>query len=286
MKLPLHIALKLQQLLQPEQMISGSLLKQKVVDRMLEDGVLFKKQLSKTRSLIYLSHPAALKDYLHNQFGINSLDLYIEKQLGDTFTRAGAVHISGDSKLKKIRTFSGFLINSYGPLQCTLQDKPVIIEPLPGSFTFIRDYKTFIPDPALTIVGIENAENFAHIDRQAYLFKNIHPLFVSRYPQSNDLVNWLKSIPNKYLHFGDVDFEGINIYLNEFKKHLGARAEFFIPENTAAYLLKYGNRALYNKQLSRAADISTIGEKALIQLLQLIHQHKKVLEQEIFIGSI
>ena len=46
-------------------------------------------------------------------------------------------------------------------------------------------------------------------------------LFVCRYPQSNDLIKWLQSIPNRYLHFGDLDFAGINIYLNEFKKYLG-----------------------------------------------------------------
>jgi len=35
-------------------------------------------------------------------------------------------------------------------------------------------------------------------------------LFVSRYPQtqSKDLLNWLQSIPNPYLHFGDFDLTG------------------------------------------------------------------------------
>jgi hypothetical protein len=161
--------------------------------------------------------------------------------------------------------------------------KSFVLQALPGSFTFIQDYINFIPDPDATIVGIENSENFSNIKKQAYLFKDLKPLFVSRYPQSNDLVKWLQAIPNRYLHFGDLDFEGINIYLNEFKKHLGDRAEFFIPSQTEAFLVKYGNRALYNKQLSRAPGMAGITEKGLIELLQLIHRHKKVLEQEIFI---
>jgi hypothetical protein len=286
MKLPLHIAQKLQRLQQPGKLIAGSLMNHKVVDQMVEDGILIKKQISKTRSQLYLAAAAGLDAYLHNQFGISNLNLYIGIQVGEELTRAASVHISGDSKLKNIRTFSGFLINSYGPVQCMLNGKSVVLHPLQGSFTFVQDYKTFFPDPAVTIVGIENAENFTHIVKQLYLFKNIQPLFVSRYPQSNDLVKWLKAIPNQYLHFGDLDFEGINIYLHEFKKHLGERATFFIPPQTETYLPKYGNRALYNKQLARAADVSLISEAGIVQLLVRIHQHKKVLEQEIFIGDI
>ncbi len=286
MKLPLHIAQKLQQLQTKGQFISGSLMRHAVVDKMLEDGLLFKKQISKTRSQLYLPAMAGLDAYLHNQFGISNLNLYIEIQAGEALTRAASVHISGDSKLKNIRTFSGFLINSYAPVQCMLNGKSVVLHPLPGSFIFIQDYKSFFPGSAVTIVGIENAENFTYIAKQAYLFKNIQPLFVSRYPQSNDLVKWLKAITNPYLHFGDLDFEGINIYLHEFKKHLGKRAAFFIPPHTETYLAKYGNRALYNKQLARAADISLFSETGIVQLMELIHRNKKVLEQEVFIGDI
>lgn len=283
MKLPLHIAQKLQQLLQPGQLISGSLFKHHVVVKMLDDGILFKKQLSKTRSQVYLPDATVLYAYLHNHFGIDNLDLYIEKQSAEVLSRSEAVLISGDSKLKNIRTFSGFLTNVYEPIQCTMHGKSFVLNPMPGSFIFIHDYKNFTPDPSVTIIGIENAENFTHISKQQYLFKDIQPLFVSRYPQSSDLVKWLQSIPNPYLHFGDLDFEGINIYLNEFKKHLGDRASFFIPPQTETCLLKYGSRALYNKQLYRAPGILSSPEKAIQELLELIHHHKKVLEQEIFI---
>jgi hypothetical protein len=286
MKMPLHIAQKLQQLQTRGQLISGSLMRHNVVDKMLEDGILVKKQLSKTKSQIYLANDVGLKDYLHNHFGIGDLDLYVEKLLDNDLTRSAAIQISGDSKLKNIRTFSGFLTNVYEPIQCRMQEKSFMLNPQPGCFTFISDYANFIPDPAVTIVGIENAENFSNIKEQAYLFKNIQPLFVSRYPQSNDLMKWLQAIPNPYLHFGDLDFEGINIFLNEFKKHLGERATFFVPAQTEALLLKYGNRALYNKQLSKAPAIDATIEKNIQKLLEMIHRHKKVLEQEVFIEGI
>jgi hypothetical protein len=70
MKMPLHIAQKLQQLVVPGQLIAGSLMQHKVVEQLLEDGILLKKQLSKTKSQIYLPDSIVLKDYLHNHFGI------------------------------------------------------------------------------------------------------------------------------------------------------------------------------------------------------------------------
>ncbi|MCA6071324.1 MAG: hypothetical protein LE168_02900 [Endomicrobium sp.] len=66
----------------------------------------------------------------------------------------------------------------------------------------------------------------------------MRPLFVSRYPQnqSKDLIKWLQSIPNNYLHFGDFDFAGIGIYLNEYKKYLTDKAMFLIPENIEKFI--------------------------------------------------
>ena len=93
----------------------------------------------------------------------------------------------------------------------------MMLYPTEGTFQFIYDYERFILPADITIVGIENPENFRQISQQQYLFKDIKPLFVCRYPQnqSKDLLKWLQSIPNSYLHFGDFDLAGIGIYLNE-----------------------------------------------------------------------
>ncbi|MEO6707066.1 MAG: hypothetical protein ABIN04_14590 [Ginsengibacter sp.] len=123
-----------------------------------------------------------------------------------------------------------------------LNNERIIIEPKEGTFTFIYDYANFIPFNDITIIGIENPENLRHIQKQQKLFKNFRPLFVSRYPQNKDLIRWLVSIDNNYLHFGDFDFAGLNIYWNEYKKHLRERASFFLPGNIEELLLKNGNR--------------------------------------------
>lgn len=71
----------------------------------------------------------------------------------------------------------------------------------------------YIPSD-VTVVGVENGENFCRIRSQKYLFGDNKVLFVSRYPQSADLREWLIKIPNRYIHFGDFDLVGI-VYINQ-----------------------------------------------------------------------
>jgi hypothetical protein len=89
-------------------------------------------------------------------------------------------------------------------------------------------------------------------------------------------------LPNNYLHFGDLDFAGIGIYLNEYKKYLGNKAMFYVPENAKDLLEKYGNKELYDNQRDNF-DQKGIEETKLNHLIALIHELKKGLEQEVFI---
>ena len=98
------------------------------------------------------------------------------------------------------------------------------------------------------------------------------------------MIKWLQSIPNNYLHFGDFDLAGIGIYLHEYKLKLSNKSSFFIPENIEYLLRTYGNKLRYDYQKTNF-DISLIEEKELLQLIQLIHQHKKGLDQEVLIIS-
>ena len=257
-----------------------------VVTKMLDDGLLQKQQIGKTKALLFIYNKENVASYLSNHFGIGNLQEYITVIESEDQSRAVNVAVSGNSKLQPVRTFKGFLVNSYDAIKATLNGNPITIHPLPGSYTFIHDYENFVPDPAITIVGIENPENFRLVERQRYLFPNIKPLFVSRYPQNNDLIKWLSAIPNHYLHFGDLDFAGISIYLFEFKKHLGEKTSFLLPENTEILLEKFGNRELFNRQYSSVADHSLNTEKNVEKALRLILKYKKALEQEIFINEV
>lgn len=281
MKIPFHIAEKLLQLSQGEVIPSGkakhALIEELVSERIIERTGRIQKRLS-----IVDKTPLFL--YLQNKYGINDLEKYIEVYQKENIQRSELVDISSNSKLKQVRTFKGFLVSSYIPLQATLNGKPITINFTDGTFQFIYDFEKFIPEENVTIVGIENPENFRYIEKQKYLFKDIKPLFVSRYPQnqSKDLVKWLQSIPNSYLHFGDFDFAGIGIYLNEYKKHLEKKALFFVPNNIEELIMHNGNRKLYNEQ-NFNFKMEGINEENLLKLIERIHKYRKGLEQEILI---
>ena len=266
--------------------IPAAQMKHSIVQKLLEDNIIAKQRIGTNRNLYFLTDNNLLNQYISNHFGIDNLVLYIEKYEQENLTRSEAVQIGADSKLKSIRTFKGFLVNFYQPIKAILNNESITLQPAIGSFTFIHDFEKFSIPENITIVGVENAENFRFIQQQQYLFKNIEPLFICRYPQTqyNDVLQWLKSINNPYLHFGDFDIEGINIYLREFKQHLQERATFFIPPNIEDVLQQKGNRKLYNQQINRITDSSTIQEKAVIDLLNIIHKHKKGLEQEALIN--
>ena len=217
--------------------------------------------------------------------GIESLENYVEGLKREDLSRGEAIDISSNSKVKSIRTFKGFLVNCFQPVESKLNGTQLTVQPQEGTFIFIYDFENFSPSDNITIVGIENPENFRHIQKQKKLFENIQPLFVSRYPQNKDLVKWLQTIPNRYLHFGDFDFAGLNIYINEFKKHLKDKASFYLPPDIEEKLSVKGNRDNYNNQTIQF-ERNEIKEQNILTLLKLIEKYKKGLEQEIFAKNI
>ena len=82
-----------------------------------------------------------------------------------------------------------------------------------------------------------------------------------------------------------IDFAGINIYLHEFKKQLGTRAQFFVPDDIEALFCRYGNRSLYDRQFSRKPARGDLAEAALENLWDLICRQRKGLEQEVLIAE-
>ncbi len=280
MKIPVSVAEKLIAIRNGEK-IPFSKLKHSVIEGMIENGILRKQILGRSKALVYLINRDGLSDYLQNHFGIESLENYIEVLRRNDFSRAESVEVSSNSKLKSIRTFKGFLVNCFDPVECLLHGSVTTIHPQEGTFTLIYDYENFLPDANIMIVGIENPENFRHVRKQKRMFGEIQALFVSRYPQSKDLVRWLQSIPNRYLHFGDFDFAGLNIYVNEFKRYLQDKANFYLPADIERMLSARGNRDNYNNQTIQF-DRSKIHEGNVLALLKLIEDYKKGLEQEIY----
>jgi len=172
------------------------------------------------------------------------------------------------------------------------------LNPQEGSSVFINTPETFEIPEDVVVVGMENAENFMQIRKQKYLFdalsvdeKEISDgfhrekpyLFVSRYPQESlsDLRDWLRRIPNRYIHFGDFDLAGVHIYLSEFYAHLGDRASFLIPSDIEERLAD-GNSSLYDQQYARFKNME-VTDARLQPLVDMIHRYRKGYEQEGYI---
>ena len=281
-KIPVHIANILFRLSQGET-LPNSLAKYSLIEELVSEGII--ERSGRIKKTLRIVNNDALDNYLKNKCSINNLAAYINLKEKD-ITRNKLVEIASNSKILKVRTFKGFLVNCYDPIKVTLNGDQTTINTIEGTFQFIYDFEKFIPFSDITIVGVENPENFRYIEKQKHLFKSIAPLFISRYPQnqSKDLIKWLQSISNRYIHYGDFDFAGIGIYINEFKKYLSNKAEFFIPDNIENLIKNYGNRDRYDDQKINF-DTKSIDESQLLKLIEIIHKYRKGLDQEILINE-
>lgn len=283
MKLSLKIAKVLVQLINGES-IPNSLAKSSLIDALVAENIIHRK--GKHKKSLELINEIGLHTFLANQLQITDVYSYILLKENPNATRAESTKITTDSKISNERAFKGFLVNSYNSIKAELNNESIIINPNKGSFVFVYDYESFKVPKEITIVGVENTKNFSQIHEQKYLFENINPLFISRYPQNQnkDFIKWMKSISNNYLHFGDFDIAGIGIYLNEYKKHLQGKASFFIPENIKSNLRDNGNRERFDIQKMNF-DIDKIQETKVLELIKLIEKEKKGLDQEYYIRT-
>lgn len=283
MKVTKALASKLLALCRGER-ISASKLQHPLVLELLQEGIIADIRSGRSKSVLYLPQPELLKAFLLNKFSIADLAIYLDTLEAGEISRSQLVRAASDSKLKSVRTFQGFLVNSYEPIQTTLNGDDLVINPPAGTFQFIHAFERFVPHLDVTIVGVENAENFSQVERQRHLFEGLHPLFVSRYPQnqSKDLIRWLQTISNPYIHFGDFDFAGMGIYIHEYKRYLRSRATWFVPADLESMLVKWGNKKLYDVQ-KITFDQHQVEETGILKMIELMHKYKRGLEQEALI---
>ncbi len=255
-----------------------------MLDRFLEDNVLDFRLIGSRQKKIFCTDAANLTQYLHNKFEIPALEEYIKFLENEDFQRSDAVRAASDSKFRKTKVFTGFLLNCYDELRCELRGNPFVIRPTIGAFTFVSAYQEFQVPQDVTIVVVEGHENFREIARQKYLFEGLKPLFLWRYQNSNAVAEWLNMIPNTYIHFGDFDPKGIHIYLSEFKTKIsGDRGRFMIPPGLEALLTEHGEKKLYEKQKKYIPLIRKLNDRELLPSIEMIAKHKKGLAQEILI---
>ena len=280
------ISASIQALLAGEQ-IAGSKLNGGLRDELLAEGLLM--VISRGSRKSYRARDVeALKRFL-----IDNNESYRILEVNTSASRAAMAAETGNSKLVMVRSCPGFPVNSYEPVECFLCGAPFTVNPQEGCFLFITDWEKFTIPEDVVVMGIENMGNFRMIRRQRAFFEKYlqthelskRVLFVSRYPQSADLRKWLCTISNHYLHFGDFDLAGINIFISEFQQYLGKeRSSYLIPDDIESRL-KSGSRKRYDDQYCRFKDIKS-DSCELQRLIDLIHYERKAYDQEGYYGII
>ena len=264
--------------------IPASQLRGEWVSELERDGVIVSTSHGSRRVLFAPQPEAFLQALSAFDERLSDLDLMRDTlQTGET-SRSVQASATGNSKLIAVRSCPGFPINTYEPIVCLLNGREMIVNPQEGSFMFISDWQSFSIPQDVVVVGIENMENFRMIRRQRDLFEaqvGNRLLFVSRYPQSTDLRDWLQTIPNRYVHFGDFDLAGIHIFLTEFYPYLLSRASFLIPSDIEERL-RIGSMERYNAQLSKFRHLHC-EQPALQSLIDLINKYHRCYDQEGYI---
>ena len=262
--------------------VAASLMRKDFADILLAEGMLTVQAHGSRRSFRAID-ASALKFFLQAHY--EELRMLGDETPQSYETRSEQAVETGNSKLVKVRSCPGFPINSYQPIKCILNGEPFVVNPLEGSFVFIDNWQHFAIPEDIVVVGIENMENFRMVRKQRTLFESVivdRPLlFASRYPQSTDLRNWLQGIPNKYVHFGDFDLAGINIFQTEFYKYLGDRSFFFVPSDIEQRLAK-GSQIRYNDQYAKYHMLHS-DMPYLQTLIDIINRYHRGYDQEGYI---
>lgn len=259
-----------------------SRLKARIFQQLIQEQVLLRQKESHGWN-IYTDHPQSLLNYLYNHYIRCTLDEYIERGQAAP-SRSNNIRMSGDSKLKETELWQGFYFKVSEPIHAQWQGKPLTLLPYPeGIPVFMPQPETLSLPEDVTVVMIENSENFLKIETQLPLFQGLKCFFVSFYPreQHSYFIEWLQKQPNNYVHYGDFDFAGIHIYQSQYKKYVSGESRYLVPSGLLPLFRQYGKRALYNNQLSLQALIKA-DEPGISELLEIIKREHKGLEQEIF----
>lgn len=280
------MSLTLKQIRNLQALLKGETLAWSAINKellqLLIDEQLVTIKTHRSRKTIYTHDADNLQSFLEQYFEeLRGFD-WSEDEFSVASSRAELAADSGNSKSVMLRSCPGFMVNSFEPIPAKIEDKEIIIAPDEGTMLFVADWEYFdIPENVL-VIGVENMENFRRIREQRHLFPNNQPLlFVSRYPQSTDLRKWLLKIPNQYIHFGDFDLAGMNIYETEFYNHIGSRASFFVP-NDIEMRLQNGSAERYNTQYKRFKNF-TPADKRLQPLFNMINNYHRCYDQEGYI---
>ncbi|MDF1883603.1 hypothetical protein JHD49_06600 [Sulfurimonas sp. SAG-AH-194-C21] len=252
------------------------ILKQLKLNGSLRDG----KKTPKVRYVELVNAEAIFNFLKNNNYNISSIediDSYIQEIFETKSARDTIQKWHNSSKTKESKSLEGLYVSSLEKIDIKLDEKIVSIIPNNGLGYFLFYTQKVELFESTIILGVENYQVvwFAQKYKQFFDTKNI--LFVVINPY---MLEWISSLENEYIHFGDYDLAGINIYLNKIVPRLQKSKKYsmFIPPNIDTLIKEHGDCELYEKQ-KQYQSLYTKDEQ-INSLISSINHYKKSIEQE------
>jgi hypothetical protein len=237
-------------------------------------------------ALIYLNDAEALfgivKSNGYNVACIEDLDYFIEEK-NEPKSRDEIADNYSHTKRVESKSFNGLMISVFDKLEVNYNDKKQYFYALDGSGLFLHYTSKLQLDDDVIVVGVENPQVLWYINNYKHLFENDKKylfLCISEYKTTYQY-KWLESFSGEYIHFGDFDLAGINIYLNTIVPKLkkAKSHSFLIPDNIYEIIKKKNYMLDYSNQ-TRYLNITSKEDKNLQKLIEFIKSHKITIEQE------
>ena len=234
---------------------------------------------------IYLNDEEALFGVIKsNGYKVNSiedLDYFIEEK--EPKSRDEIADNYSHTKRVESKSFNGLMVSVFDKLEVIYNEKKQYFYPLEGSGLFVHYTSKLQLDDDVIVVGVENPQVVWYINKYKHLFnkeKKYLFLCISEYKTTYQY-KWLESFCGEYIHFGDFDLAGINIYLNAIVPKLkkAKSHSFLIPDNIYE-IIKEKNYMLDYSNQTRYLNITSKEDNALQQLIDFIKTNKITIEQE------
>lgn len=235
---------------------------------------------------VYLNDEEALfgviKTNGYNVDSIENLDYFINENK-EPKSRDEIVDNYSHTKRIESKSFNGLMISVLDKLEVIYNGKKQYFYAMDGMGLFIHYTSKLQLDDEVIVVGVENPQVVWYIDKYKHLFnkeKKYLFLCVSEYKTIYQY-KWLESFFGEYLHFGDFDLAGINIYLNTIVPKLKncKSHSYLIPDDIYERIKKRNYQKDYSNQ-TRYLNIESEFEPKLQELIFFIKDTKSTFEQE------
>jgi hypothetical protein len=273
----------IKELLREKKMVRGLKFTKKVIIEKLQlNGSIKLNRTSAQRYEILLLKEVNLFSFLKSLGyltieSIEDIDRYIEEILTKEVSRDKIQQWTKSSKTKSSKSLKGLYLSSLKNLDIKINDEVVTLVPTNGLGYFCFYTEKIEISKETIIVGVENYQVVWFAKKYREFFEKENILFVVRNPYMRE---WIETLENEYIHFGDYDLAGINIYVNEIVPRLKKSKKYsmFIPKNIEFLIKEYGDRGLFEKQ-KKYLEIG-IEDNDVYELKKIIRKYKKGLEQE------